>query len=811
MAVERRTREKVSAERKHTGENETRLALFASIVDSSDDAIMSKTLDGTITSWNRAAEHIYGYKAGEIVGKPVSLLIHPSRPDEMVTLLKDIRDGKRVDHYETLRVRKDGTAISVSLTVSPIHDARGNVIGVSSIARDITERKRAEERVAHYARGLIEASLNPPARSAIGGTDGALNGVVMRLFAVAIAALVALPVSVGAREGDVVTPAKALKQLSLEQLFQLEVTSVSKKPERLSQAAAALYVITAEDIRRSGATSIPELLRNVPGVEVARVDSRQYAITARGFNSTTANKLLVLIDGRSVYTPLFSGVFWDVQDLLIEDIERIEVIRGPGATTWGANAMNGVIDIITKGAAATQGAVISGGGGQGERGFAGARFGTSLGSNLHLRAYGKSFDRAASLHPTGDDASDRFRMNQGGFRLDWDDTSASRFTVQGDLYRGRVGQTNADDVTVAGGNLLWRWTHRLGDKSEVRLRLYYDRTERVIPAIFSEKLDIWDMSFQHRLPLGRGHDFVWAAGYRRMRDDVDNSDLLAFLPPRITRGLFNAFVQDEVELAALRTRLTLGAKIEHNDYTGLEYLPSLRLAWAPDERQTAWAAVSRAVRDPSRIDRDFYVPGKPPYTFLAGGPDFVSEVLLAYEVGYRAEPTPTLNLSCAAFYNDYDRLRSVEAGPPPVLANGLEGRSIGVELDAVFQVQDGWRWSAGYTYLHIELHRKRGSTDATSVLQEGDSPQHQFFARSLLGPVHGLELDVGVRFVDELPHQEVPSYWAWDVRLGWRPVAGLDLDLVARNLFDPHHAEFRPPSTRLEVRRAVYGRVTWRP
>src|SRR6266446_877925 len=473
-----------------------------------------------------------------------------------------------------------------------------------------------------------------------------------------LAFLLLAHVPASAQTEQAVEPAKALKQLSLEELFDLEVTSVSQKPEPVSKTAAAVHVVTSDDIRRTGALSIPEALRYVPGVEVARVDSRSYAITARGFNGTTANKLLVLIDGRSVYTPLYSGVFWDAQDAFMEDIEQIEVIRGPGATVWGANAVNGVINVISKSAANTQGFLVTGGAGNMERGFAGARYGGALGPRAFFRVYAKAFDRGPSKLPHGQDAGDASRMHQGGLRADWTPTTADGVTVQGDFYGSGIDRRSAGPTDISGSNGLARWTRAFSGHSSLQLQGYYDRTKREIASTLNEALDTYDLTLNHHLAPAARHDVVWGLGFPLTDDDVRNSSaLLAFLPPRLTQRLYTGFVQDEIALEADRLYLTMGSKVEHNSYTGFEYQPSLRLAWMPKPEQTLWAAASRAVRAPSRIDRDFFVPAQPPY-FLVGDSTFQSEVLYAYELGYKSRPLTDLTASISTFYNVYDKLRS---------------------------------------------------------------------------------------------------------------------------------------------------------
>ena len=602
-------------------------------------------------------------------------------------------------------------------------------------------------------------------------------------------------------------PLAKLKKLSLDQLLDLEVTSVSQKPESLFQTASAIHVVTQDDIRRMGALSIPEALRDIPGVEVARVNSRDYAITARGFNGTVANKLLVLIDGRSVYTPLYSGVFWDSQDTFIEDIEQIEVIRGPGATIWGANAVNGVINVITKDAALTQGWTVAGGGGNGLGGFGSVRYGGTLGSRGHFRAYAKHLDRSASLAPDGQGAGDEFRPSQGGVRVDWQPSASDKLTAQGDLYSGLASQANAGAVDLSGGNARAQWTRQYSANSDLQLQTYFDHTDRDIPATLGEVLDTYDLTLHHRFAPGRRHDAVWGAEYRWFHDDVRNSPGLAFLPARLTRQLITLFVQDEMTLAENRFHLILGSKFEHNDYTGFEYQPSARLAWTPSGSQTLWAAVSRAVRTPSRIDRDLFVPATPPY-LLVGSPNFESEVLRAFEVGYKARVSETLTGSLATFYNLYDKLRSLEVGPPYFLANGFEGQTWGVEGEATYQPLRWWRLNPGYTFLRLDLDAKPGSTDTTATYQEGDSPRHQAFLRSSFTLPRNLALDLSARYVGELPNQRVPAYATADVRLGWQSNSNIELAVVGQNLFDPRHPEFGRPATRREVGRNLYGKLT---
>ena len=616
-----------------------------------------------------------------------------------------------------------------------------------------------------------------------------------------------------AQQPDSSASAEALKKLSIEQLMNLEVTSVSRRPERLAQAASAIQVITQQDIRRSGASSLPEALRLATNLQVAQVNSRDWAISARGFNSTTANKLLVLIDGRTVYTPLYSGVFWDVQDVPLGDVDRIEVISGPGATLWGANAVNGVINVITKRARETQGLVVSGGGGTELRGFGTTRYGGALGSHVNYRIYGKGWAREPSVLPGGQDATDDWHMEQAGFRLDWDASTINQVTMQGDLYNGRISQATAGDIAVSGGNVVAKWSHTVSANSAVTAQLYYDRTNRNIPGTFGEDLDIYDVDLQHATRLGARHDVVWGLGYRLINDRVANSALLAFLPPHVTRQWFTGFVQDEIALIPDRLHVALGTKVEHNDYTGYEIQPSGRVSWRLSQSGTLWAAVARALRTPSRIDRELFFPAQPPYV-IAGGPGFHSEEELAYELGYRHQ-RGALALSVATFYSRYHGLRSVEQVNPPtpspaVIANGQYGESYGAEVTADYLITKGWRVRAGHTELRIHIWPNPGSTDTTRGASESQTPDRQFFLFSSLDlPAH-LRLDAGMRAIDDITRQQVPGYAELNAKLTWQPTPQLDLSLVGQNLLHDRHAEFGAPATRREIERGVYGLVEWR-
>ncbi len=641
-----------------------------------------------------------------------------------------------------------------------------------------------------------------------------------------------------------------LAQMSLEDLSNLPVSSVSKHNERFAEAPAAIFVITGEDIRRSGSTTIAEALRLAPGMEVAQLASHNWAITSRGFNNLYANKLLVLMDGRSVYTPLFSGVFWDVQDTLLEDVDRIEVIRGPGAALWGANAVNGVINIITKSAKDTQGGLITGGYGTEERGFGAVRYGGKLGDDAFYRVYAKYFNRDGSVLPSGEKNDDAWEGWRTGFRTDWEPSFQNLFTLQGDAYYGEEQETyllfkpTPGQVAtptrnyVHGGNVIGRWTHSFSAESELKLQAYYDHTGRDL-GWFNEDRDTGDIDAEYRVPIGERQSIVAGTGYRYSRSyNLKSNFTVSWFPPDRTTHIFNAFVQDEIALVKDRLRLTLGSKFEYNDYTHWEIQPSGRLLWTPHEKHTLWGSVSRAVRTPSRADNDALITtavspaGGPPFftpfpavTTADGNPGFESEVLMAYELGYRVQPHPKLSLDLALFYNDYSRLRSFEMAAPDASAapayirfpflfsNRLHGETYGGELAANFQMADWWHWRASYSYLQIELHKDPGSQDTSQESIEGLSPHHQVSLKSSIDLPWNLQFDTTVRYVDSLPAAGIGSYVGLDLRLGWKPWKDLDISIVAQNLLDNHHPEFPPAviqTPQAEIERAVYGKVTFR-
>ena len=637
-----------------------------------------------------------------------------------------------------------------------------------------------------------------------------------------------------------------LTSLSLEDLMNVNVTSVSKKPQRLIDAASAIYVITQEDIRRSGARTIPDLLRMVPGIQVARMDANKWAITSRGFNGRFANKLLVMIDGRSVYTPAFSGVIWEVKDTLFEDIDRIEVIRGPGGTLWGANAVNGVINVITKKAGDTQGGLVNTGIGTEEQGFGGVRYGGKVGEDVNYRVYLKYFNRDNTESAGSIEGHDDWRMGRGGFRVDWDKGRNDTLTFQGDYYDGTAGQRVTvpdlsisslfkridEDIDLSGGNFLFRWNRILNEESDLSLQFYYDRTERK-EFVIEEIRDTFDIDFQHRFPMPLNNEVLWGIRFRFTTDDVNGSSILSVPETSREDPLFSAFVQDEITLIPDKLYFTLGSKIEHNNYTGIEVQPSARILFKPSTKHTVWGSVSRAVRTPSRLEHTIHLnqvpfapgslfPGSPATLgIITGDNNFDAEVLTAFEIGYRTQPTNRLSFDATAFYNVYYDLQTLENGTPAppdfsipfFVRNKMNGDAYGVELAARWQALDWWNIKGSYSYMKLNLHIEGDSSDTISEDGfEDDIPNHQFSIRSMMNLPGDLELDSWIRYVDSVPSVDVDSYITLDARLGWNLTEKIELSIVGRNLLEKRHKEYGPSSiinTQVtDIERSVYASIT---
>jgi iron complex outermembrane receptor protein len=640
----------------------------------------------------------------------------------------------------------------------------------------------------------------------------------------AISLLVGAGLLFASRPGYASSIVISYAEMSLEELADIEISSVSKKPERLSDAAASVFVITADDIRRSGATSLPKALRLAPNLDVAQVSTSGFAISARGMNgsnSSAPNKLLVLIDGRSVYTPLFSGVFWDVQDVMLEDVERIEVISGPGGTLWGINAVNGVINIITRSAAGTQGMLASASGAN--RGSdIGLRYGGTLGADGHYRVYAKHFDRSHTSTETGSTVNDAMDKTHAGFRADWN-RAGHRVIMHGNAYTGRADQPEPGaisisgvdlplgTITMSGANLTARWEHLRDDGSGLSIQAYYDHTRRTVPPTFGETLDIIDMQFEHSVLPSADHSVVWGANYRYSMDDVTNSSFFAFLPARVNQRWSSVFAQDDITLRS-NMRLTVGMRMERNDYTGTELLPNVRLAWKVHPDHLLWTAASRAVRAPSRLDRDAFIPGSAPF-LLRGGPVVRSEVANVYEVGYRGQPTAGTSWSATLFHNDYDYLRTQEVAPSRtflIFANEMEGKASGIEMWGAYQASPRWRLSAGYTALRQRLRLKSGSNDISGPNAAGKDPANTWQLRSSLDIGSNRELEIALRHAGARSSPDVPAYTAVDARFGWIPRRNLEVSLTGQNLFGSSHSEYGPIETRSVIPTGVFLKFIWR-
>jgi iron complex outermembrane receptor protein len=608
-----------------------------------------------------------------------------------------------------------------------------------------------------------------------------------------------------------------LKKLSLDELVDVQITSAARRPEPLSQAANAIDVVTADDIMRAGVTNIPDALRLVTEVQVAQIDGHTWAISARGFNISAANKMQVLMDGRNLYTPLYSGVFWDVQQTFLPDLQQIEVIRGPGATLWGANAVNGVINIRTKSARDTQGFLLFGGAGNEEQDFVGARYGGHIGKDTFYRVYVTQTNRDSLSLEGGGDGEDEYDMTQGGFRIDSMPNEADVLTLQGDLYHGEFGQLNMSDAKGDGGNLIGRWTRQFGADSSMMVQTYFDYTHRLIPDVFEEHRYTYDIEFQHSIRFCDQHDVVYGANYHLSADDIGNlGPSLAFIPDNETVHLVSAYVQDEFHIIPNEFSITAGSKFEYNSFSGFEFQPTARFTWNATAGQTVWGAVSRAVRTPTRIDQDLIVPnptsGAPP--LFLGNPDFGSETLIAYELGYRIRPLNNLSVDLSGFYNDYDNLRSIEPVTPAgpfVFKNRLEGTSYGASLTTKWRITDWWQMDGNVSVLQEDIHPGPGSADVTNGTSEGNDPNCMFAIRSSLDLPHNVQLDSVLRYVGDLPNPATPAYLTMDVRLAWAPNSHVEIAVVGRNLLDDKHPEFSagPQGVTREVDRSVFGTFKW--
>jgi iron complex outermembrane receptor protein len=673
-----------------------------------------------------------------------------------------------------------------------------------------------------------------------------------RLFLVFVWLSLAGQFAHGRPTQNAAAPDGDLSKLSVEDLMNVQVTSAGRKDQKLSRVAAAVFVITQEDIRRSGALNIPDLLRMVPGLDVAQINGNTWAISSRGFNGQYSNKLLVQLDGREVYTPTFAGVYWDTLDLPLENIERIEVIRGPGGTVWGANAVNGVISIFTKKAADTQGVLVEGGAGNVAQGFGTAQYGGKL-KGTEFRTFAKYFNNVELPGLEGQGGADGWHLLSGGFRVDSALSPKDQLIVRGTLYTGSEAEYTFaqqqvapqpdlavhEDVNVEGGAIQAVWNHTYSERSASTLQASFSRYGRGGLAV--QRNNAFDLYYQQHLAVGRRQDIVAGIGYHYSRDDIQGNFSVTFAPASRSLQVFNAFVQDEIALVPERLYLTVGTKLEHDAYTGFEAMPSARMAWELSDRHMFWVAVSRALRTPSRSDTEvtanvdsFAGPGGLPVLIrFQGNPNFQNEALVAYEAGYRSTISAELSVDLALFYNDYDHLQTTEAGAlfleasplpvhlvePLVNENLMYGQAYGVELSANWKVTSRWTLSPGYAFEQVHMHTYAGSRDLTTAIAlENGSPDNSAQLRSHVDMGRAFGWNTSVYFVERLSNQgvfatsAVPSYTRLDTGVNWKIRDGLLFSVVGQNLLQDHHVEFLGTFGSVqssELKRSAYVKFVW--
>ena len=643
------------------------------------------------------------------------------------------------------------------------------------------------------------------------------------------------------------SPKPDISNLSLEVLSSTEITSVSRKEQKLTEAAAAIFVITSENIRRSGLSNIAELLRTVPGLDVAEIDANKWSITSRGFGERYPDKMLVLLDGRTLYTPLTSGISWDVQETMLEDVERIEVIRGPGATLWGANAVNGVVNIITKKANDTQGALAVSRVTLQDRNSAAVRYGGMVGSHGFYRVFGKYFDRDGSQRPTSSDGGDGWHDLRGGFRSDWYLSEGTTLTVEGDIYRGRLGTTvpgiislappltgNFIDKTInTGGNLIAQWS-RTSTHLETSVRGYFDLANRNEKRVLGEFRHTFDLDFTQRYHSGTGHDLLWGSDFRYNVDRTVGSLNISYYPASRSTQLYGIFLQDEIALTPASLRLTLGSKLEHNFYSGFALQPNCRLIWISNERSSTWIAISRASESSSRTDDDVRTNENPKVdanggltiSSSFGTAHLPADNVVAYELGSRFQATRAVGIDVAAFYNHYTNRHTHEPGPsyfedtpvprhlvlPTYTASNISGETHGFEFLAQSHPTRNWEVTGSYTLFEIHLHQSTVSQDFdTAPKSEGSTPQQKFQVHSLLSLPHRVEVDSSLFYVGELRDPSIASYARLDLRAGWRATPSLEISAGGRNLLQGKHTEF--PSGDLvqsePIGRSAFFKAIW--
>ena len=598
------------------------------------------------------------------------------------------------------------------------------------------------------------------------------------------------------------------KQLTIQELLEMDVTTAARRADPIRNTAAPIQVLTRDDLHRAGVRYLAEAFRLADGLYVGRFDGRTWIVNGRGLAINGANKMQVMIDGRSIYSPLFSGIFWDAQDVLIEDIDRIEIIRGPGASLWGANSVHGIINVITRRAADTQGTLVTVGTGNEEQAITDVRYGGRVSDSAAFRAYAKYGYRDAQSLATGESAQDPMRRGQIGGRLDWQASRTAEVTIQGDAYTGRIGLLNSPDTSISGGNVVARWTRR-NTWGITQAQLFYDRVERDVPDQFGERRNTFDSDVQQNVSLIKGHSIVFGGGYRLSDDDTDVTRILFFDPKERTTHLFNVFAQDEMSLGR-GIFGTLGSKLEYNSYSGWELQPTGRIRWTRG-RDTLWGAVSRAVRMPTRFDTDIRVTGGLPAVLITGNPGFRSEKMIAYEAGFRSQPMQRLSYEAAVYHDRYDDLRSQDLIPnaPITLGNSVEGHISGIELGATWEPFAAARLHGSYTWLHRSIESTPGSTDITGG--EGNDAPHLATLQIFTDLRPGLRLNVVTRYLAALPRPPVPGYAEADLTLQWDVRPWAELQFVGQNLLHDRHPEFSGGQPNLEeYDRSVFVMLTLR-
>ena len=617
-------------------------------------------------------------------------------------------------------------------------------------------------------------------------------------------------------------PTKLL-ELSIEDLMEVEISLVSKQETKLRDTPAAVYVLTTEDIRRSGATSIPEALRMVPGIYVGQVNAYTWSIGSRGFNGQFSDKLLVMIDGRTVYSPLFSGVYWNIQQVVLEDVERIEIVRGPGGTLWGSNAVNGIINIVTKSAKDTQGGIFDAAGGNVEQGMGTLRYGGKLGENAWFRVYSQYLNHDNYKNLIEDTHVNEWRYLQSGFRIDWETNEEDSFTFQGDIFRSDISAENISAATIGidnsvhtpggldihSGNLLGRWTHTISEDSEMSFQIYYDNLNHDQKNEFWEYRDTFDFDFQHSVRLNENHNIIWGLGYRLSKDDIKNGPIWEMVHTKMDSHLVSGFINDDITLVKDKLHLILGSKFEHNTFSGFEYQPGGRLMWTPDKAHTFWGSITRAVRTPVRSDQGLHI--NSPIFEIHGNPDMESEKLVAYEAGYRFIPEERLSIDLATFYNVYDDLRDVESidfsGGYPIIftyGNTMWDETYGFEAAINYKLADWWTLKPSYSFI-----RGRTRDEIGPIVFRTMSPRNMANIRSIMNLPGNWQFDTSAYYYDTLTEGGADSHMRLDARLAWQIRENVEFSVVGQNLLEPGHVEFpNVTGNQIEIPRSYYARIT---